>query len=51
MNVDDEQELAVRYGVQSIPAVKLFRGGELVAEATGAMPRPQFEAWLAENGA
>jgi len=51
VNVDEEQALAVRYGVQSIPAVKLFRSGELVGELTGAVPKPQFEAWLASNGA
>ena len=30
INVDDEQELAVRYGIMSIPALLVFRNGELL---------------------
>ncbi|HLY87068.1 MAG TPA: tetratricopeptide repeat protein [Gaiellaceae bacterium] len=38
VDVDTEQELAVRYHVQGIPAVKAFRKGEVVAEFVGAQP-------------
>jgi len=46
VNVDDEPELAARYGVQSIPAIQLFRGGARVAQAAGARPRAELERWL-----
>src|SRR2546428_12577352 len=38
-NIDEEQELAIRYGVQSIPTMILFKGGEPAAAAIGAQPK------------
>jgi len=51
VNVDDHPELAARFAIRSIPALKLFRGGELVAELAGARPRNELDAWLDANGA
>jgi len=51
VNVDEEPALARRYGVQSIPAIKLFRGGQVVAENVGAQAKGQLEAWLDSHGA
>lgn len=51
VNVDDEPDLGARYGIQSIPALKLFRKGELVAELVGAQSKTGLEAWLETNGA
>lgn len=50
VNVDEQPELAARFGVQSIPALKLFRGGALVAEAAGARPKAELESWLEAHG-
>lgn len=49
INVDVHQSLAQRFQVQGIPAVKLFRNGEVVAEFAGAMPEPQLRQWLDEH--
>ena len=38
LDVDTNQELAVRYRIQGIPAVKAFYDGEVVAEFVGAAP-------------
>jgi thioredoxin len=38
LDVDTNHELAVRYRIQGIPAVKAFRNGEVVAEFVGALP-------------
>jgi thioredoxin 1 len=46
LNVDDHSELAVRYGVQSIPFLGLFEHGQLARRAIGAMPKAQLEMAL-----
>ncbi len=38
LDVDTNQQLAIRYGIQGIPAVKAFRNGEVVSEFVGALP-------------
>lgn len=43
LNVDDEQEIASKYGVMSIPTFIFFKGGEAVQQMTGAMPQNAFE--------
>jgi putative thioredoxin len=46
VDVDSNQELAVRYGIQGIPAVKAYRNGQVVAEFVGALPRPMVAEFL-----
>jgi putative thioredoxin len=43
---DHNQELAQRYGVRGIPAVKAFVNGELVDEFTGAQPEGQVREFI-----
>ena len=38
VDVDSEQEIAARYGIQSIPTVAVFRNGEIVNGFVGAYP-------------
>jgi putative thioredoxin len=46
LNVDDNAGLAVRYGVQGIPAVKAFRNGEVVSEFVGAQPEARVRRFV-----
>jgi thioredoxin 1 len=46
VNIDEEQELAMRYGVQSIPTMILFKDGEPSAAAIGAQPKGALERAL-----
>lgn len=39
VNVDDNGEIAVRYGISSIPTLMLFNKGELRERITGAVPK------------
>lgn len=41
VNIEQDGEVAARYGVQSIPNVKVFREGKVVGQFMGALPEPQ----------
>ena len=42
VNVDDEEELAIRYGVMSIPTVIFFKDGKEIDRKVGVMPESAF---------
>jgi putative thioredoxin len=46
VDVDANQALGARYGVQGIPAVKAFRDGTVAAEFTGAVPPAKVEQFF-----
>ena len=46
VNIDENQDLALRYGIQSIPNMMLFEGGAPKAAAVGAMPKSMLERQL-----
>ncbi|WP_427870076.1 thioredoxin [Leucobacter luti] len=46
LNVDENPNLAAKYRITSIPAMKVFKGGEEVREIIGAMPKPMIEEHL-----
>ena len=51
LNIDEDPEVAQRYGVMSIPTLILFKDGEPSAAAVGAMPKSMLEERLGLAGA
>jgi len=47
LNVDDNPETTMKYGITGIPAMKVFQGGREVKEIVGARPKAALEAELA----
>lgn len=48
LNVDDNPDVAMRYGVNSIPTLLVFSGGEEVGRVVGALPKARIEAAIDE---
>ena len=48
LNVDDNPETAAKYQITSSPAMKVYRGGEVVKTVIGAKPKGALEQELAE---
>ena len=51
VNIDEEPELAQRYGIMSIPTMILFEGGQPKAAALGAQPKGMLEKSLGLSAA
>ncbi len=43
VDVDDNQRLAIRYSVMSIPTLGVFRGGEMIERIIGYMPKGELK--------
>ena len=46
INVDEQGELAMKFGVMSIPTLMVFKNGELVKKSVGSMPKAQVLSLL-----
>ncbi len=49
VNVDDNQELAMKFNVMSIPTIMLFKDGKAIDQAIGAAPSEFYEKLLVKN--
>ncbi len=48
LNVDDEPNLAARFGIRGIPTLIAFKGGEVAAQMVGFRGRDALQKWVAE---
>ncbi|MBO5077426.1 MAG: thioredoxin [Clostridia bacterium] len=46
VNVDEEPELAMQYGIEAIPTLMVFKNGTLAAKAMGYRPQSEIEKML-----
>ena len=49
VNVDENSDLAMKYGIMSIPNMVFFKNGEVVDRVVGAIPKPQMQAKFEKN--
>ena len=49
LNVDENQEIAIRYGVRSIPSLVLFKGGKEIARTIGAASKEKYQKSVEES--
>ena len=43
LNIDEEQKTAQAYGIRSIPTLLLFKGGKVIEQVVGAVPKARLE--------
>ncbi|MGA7412843.1 MAG: thioredoxin [Bryobacteraceae bacterium] len=46
LDVDSNQQTAMRYGIRGIPTLLLFKGGKVVDQKVGAIGKPDFQKML-----
>lgn len=48
MNVDENPRTPGEFGIRGIPALLLFKNGEIASQKVGAQPKNQLKAWIVE---
>ena len=43
LNIDEQQQTAQTYGIRSIPTLLLFKGGKVIEQVVGAVPKARLE--------
>jgi thioredoxin 1 len=49
LNIDENPELAAKFGVRSIPTLMLFKDGEVADMKVGAAPKTALSSWISGN--
>ena len=49
INVDEEQDLAAKFGIMSIPTLVIFKNGNIVNKTIGVQPKSEILKMLASN--
>ncbi len=46
VNVDENPQIASQFGIRSIPALMMFKGGQVVSQKIGAAPKGDLTKWI-----
>lgn len=49
VNIDENPDTPMQFGVRGIPTLLIFKDGELAATKVGAMPKSKIAEWIEEN--
>lgn len=49
MNIDENPDIPMRYGVRAIPTLMIFKNGELAATQVGAQTKSKLVDWINES--
>ena len=49
LNIDENPATPQSYNVRGIPTLLIFKGGQVVAEKIGAMPKSALEQWISDS--
>ena len=49
MNVEENENVPMKYGIQALPTLLLFRGGEVIDTKRGAAPKTDLVKWIDET--
>ena len=49
LNVDENPNVAAKYGIMSIPTLMMFKNGELASRQVGAAPKAKLEQWISSG--
>ena len=49
VNVDENPNLPAQFGVRGIPALFMFKDGEVISNRTGAAPKASLKGWIEES--
>jgi thioredoxin 1 len=48
LNVDENPDVAAKYGIMSIPTLMLFKNGEIASRQVGAAPKQKLQQWISD---
>ncbi|MBV9558325.1 MAG: thioredoxin [Pseudolabrys sp.] len=49
LNVDENPQVAAKYGIMSIPTLMMFKNGDIASRQVGAAPKQKLQQWISSG--